>query len=489
MTMKTARLLLLDAESADAHHSLREEDLRARVPRGLRPLPALRLSRFGAPDVVRRGGAPQPVAWDSLGAAVMRLVEAAREQGRKAAPPTHTLVAGLAPLPVFTLAGHELSAWIGDVSLVNRRRDSTWDVLTLDASAAPSDAQPFDVVTGLPADPLPGTGLVGVALTTRGVPVDHDAMVAFCRERGQEAAGLVEIRSRAPLILDATNVRPAFAQVERALGVLHGLFPKRQGVALFVDGPAPLAFLVGRALNPNVHHNVLVANYVAPRRAYEPAFTLPWRTAAAAAAPLRQATVLFVAANPASLGRLALDEEVRDLHAKIRASQYRDALRLESRWAARPDDLLQQLNELRPAILHFSGHAATDGIALQGEDGATRVVSREALVALCRSFAAHVRLVVLNACHTDRQAAAITEAVDCAIGMKTGTKDRAARVFAASFYRALGFGHSVQDAFEQGRVALQLEGIETDAAPRLRTRPGLDASNMFLVAPDAAEKR
>jgi hypothetical protein len=46
--------------------------------------------------------------------------------------------------------------------------------------------------------------------------------------------------------------------------------------------------------------------------------------------------VLFLAANPAGMRRLALDEEVRAIEAKIRASKYRDALELISRWAVRP---------------------------------------------------------------------------------------------------------------------------------------------------------
>jgi hypothetical protein len=37
--------------------------------------------------------------------------------------------------------------------------------------------------------------------------------------------------------------------------------------------------------------------------------------------------------------------------------------------------------------------------------------------------------------------------------------DKAAIVFAAAFYQALGFGHSVQKAFDSGKAALMLEHI------------------------------
>jgi hypothetical protein len=64
--------------------------------------------------------------------------------------------------------------------------------------------------------------------------------------------------------------------------------------------------------------------------------------------------------------------------------------------------------------------------------------------------------------------------------------DDAAIVFAASFYRALGFGLSVREAFEHGRAALLLEGIPEDRTPELLTREGVDASDLVLIPPPGA---
>ena len=52
-------------------------------------------------------------------------------------------------------------------------------------------------------------------------------------------------------------------------------------------------------------------------------------------------TVLFLAANPDGVSRLALDKECRAIREKIRASEYPNALELKTEWAVRPDDLLQ----------------------------------------------------------------------------------------------------------------------------------------------------
>lgn len=53
-----------------------------------------------------------------------------------------------------------------------------------------------------------------------------------------------------------------------------------------------------------------------------------------------------------------LDEDVRAIGEMIRKSEHRDVVKLESRWAVRPLDVLQAINECRPRILHFSGHGS-----------------------------------------------------------------------------------------------------------------------------------
>jgi hypothetical protein len=95
-----------------------------------------------------------------------------------------------------------------------------------------------------------------------------------------------------------------------------------------------------------------------------------------------------------------------------------------------------------------------------------------------------VRLVVLNACFSKSQAEAIVEVIDCAIGMNRAVGDEAAIAFASSFYRAVGFGRSIQNAFEQGKTAVSLEGISGDDTPELLVRAGVDPDKIILVNAD-----
>ena len=120
---------------------------------------------------------------------------------------------------------------------------------------------------------------------------------------------------------------------------------------------------------------------------------------------------------------------------------------------------------------------------LRNVGGSPKPVSTIALKALFTTLKDNVRVVILNACYSQMQARAITEVIDCAIGMNDSIGDQAAITFAASFYRAIGFGRSIQEAFEQGKIALLLEGIPEENTPEILVKAGIDPSRIFLVAP------
>jgi CHAT domain-containing protein len=189
--------------------------------------------------------------------------------------------------------------------------------------------------------------------------------------------------------------------------------------------------------------------------------------------------VLFLAANP--FKDLNLDVEVRTITEKIRASEYRDCLQLIPALAARPDDLLQLLNEHKPHIVHFSGHGNESGeIILADNNGLSKAVSVKAIKSLMISLKDNIQIVILNACYSKEQATAITEVINCAIGMNAAINDPAAIIFAASFYRAIGFARSAKEAFDQGVTALALEGFTDESIPELLVKEGVDPSKVFF---------
>lgn len=199
-------------------------------------------------------------------------------------------------------------------------------------------------------------------------------------------------------------------------------------------------------------------------------------------------SVLFLAANPLDEDELRLDEEARSIHEMIRKSEHRDSVRLESRWAVRPLDALQAINEVEPTIVHFSGHGSDqDEIVFQNEQGNAKVVSLAAIVQMMKASSDKIRLVFFNSCYSRAQAEAVVDHVEAAIGMNDSIGDEAARVFSSQFYSAIGFGKSVQTAFEQGKAALMLEDIPEDDIPELFVADGVDALQLIIVHPADVE--
>lgn len=194
-------------------------------------------------------------------------------------------------------------------------------------------------------------------------------------------------------------------------------------------------------------------------------------------------TALFLGANPMETSRLRLDAEVRAITEKIRLSEFRDAVELVSRWAVRTTDLLQHLNEHKPTIVHFSGHGGEDGtICFEGAAGEAKGVTADAIAATLATACDDLRVVIFNACFSALQAEAAIRHVPAAIGMEDSIDDAAAALFSSQFYSAIGFGRSVQVAFDQARAALLVEGLEDANIVRLFLRD-VGAGDLVLVKP------
>lgn len=195
--------------------------------------------------------------------------------------------------------------------------------------------------------------------------------------------------------------------------------------------------------------------------------------------------ILFLAANPKNTTRLRLDEELRDIEEGLVRAKLRDQFTLAQRQAVRPRDLRRAMLDEKPQIVHFSGHGeGVEGLVFEDDMGNAQTVSGEALAALfelftdCEEFPYPVYCVVLNGCYSQVQAEAIAKYVPYVVGMTKEIGDKAAIEFAVGFYDALGAGRSVESAFKQGSVAIQLAGKSDGATPVL-------INNKPLTPPDS----
>jgi hypothetical protein len=194
--------------------------------------------------------------------------------------------------------------------------------------------------------------------------------------------------------------------------------------------------------------------------------------------------ILFLAANPKDAVKLRLDEEVREIEHKILLAQKKDQLTLVNKGAVRISDLQFYFNQERPTIVHFCGHGTGEGrIILEDNVGNARPVPPEALARVFEVLKDNIRCVVLNACFSSEQARAISEHIDCVVGMSSSISDEAAIAFASAFYLAIASERSIKEAFDQGINELMLWEIPEEHIPQLLIRKGVDPSTVFLLEP------
>jgi hypothetical protein len=193
-----------------------------------------------------------------------------------------------------------------------------------------------------------------------------------------------------------------------------------------------------------------------------------------------QCKILFLAVNGADRN-LGLDDEYRAID---EATGRRDDLfMLVSKWALQRDELQQGLLQHRPNVVHFGGHGTQAGeLVLRDPDGGLAPVSADALQALFGALHDNIQVVVLNACFSAIQAAAIRDSVGIVIGMRRQISDRAAIAFTRAFYEALVYGESVRKAFDLGIAAIRTQGLSEEAdIPELLVRAGINASKVILI--------
>ncbi|WP_426178466.1 hypothetical protein [Pseudomonas sp. TWRC1-2] len=196
-------------------------------------------------------------------------------------------------------------------------------------------------------------------------------------------------------------------------------------------------------------------------------------------------TVLFFASDPVSgsSSPLALDEEARSIQQGIRASEYRDSVNFQTRWAVQAMDILQAINELKPTVVHFSGHGTpNDELVLKDDQGGPWAISKEAMVNAIAVSSRSVRLVFFNTCFSYNQAKGFVGKIDAAIGMNRGVGDYAARIFSSQFYSSIGFGLSIPMAFDQAKAMLMMMVPEEADIPELHYDQGKPEEELVLVS-------
>ena len=179
----------------------------------------------------------------------------------------------------------------------------------------------------------------------------------------------------------------------------------------------------------------------------------------------QQKKILILTASPDDKARLHTNQEIKAIEQELERSKNQDKFEIIFKLAVTPEDLIRVLRNEKPEIVHFCGHGKKTGLVLENELGEAQTVRAEALARLFKQFKDEIKCVLLNSCYSEVQAKAINEHIQYVIGMSGQIEDTAAIKFAVNFYATLIAGRSYEDAYEFGRIALDLLGIQDDLLP------------------------
>lgn len=183
--------------------------------------------------------------------------------------------------------------------------------------------------------------------------------------------------------------------------------------------------------------------------------------------------ILFLAVNPVGTSNMRLGKEAREIEDRLERSQLRDSFEFESKWAVRPNDLLKYILEIKPDIVHFSGHGSEDqGLIFEDNNEKKFPISPQAINKLFALAVkrAPMKCVLLNACYSADQAKGIAKSVDYVIGMTNAIWDKSAIAFSTGFYDSLGTGDNVDIAYQTGVLSIELNGFDGADYPVLHQK-------------------
>jgi predicted nucleotide-binding protein len=198
--------------------------------------------------------------------------------------------------------------------------------------------------------------------------------------------------------------------------------------------------------------------------------------------------LLFLAANPEGTAPLELDREFTTIDKTLSDHKVREKFELIKEAHASFSKLVSHIYRHAPNIIHFTGNATSECLIFENEHGEIDQVNSDRLRETFRIISKKipVRCVILNACDSVNVAQAISEYVDCAIGISGMISDRAAIMFSSYFYEGLANRMSVIEAVEYSEIKLKnvdnkIGDLNESVMPKIYSRSGVDLSKIVIL--------
>eukprot|EP00961_Rhodomonas_salina_P130700 1759491-Rhodomonas_salina.3 len=187
--------------------------------------------------------------------------------------------------------------------------------------------------------------------------------------------------------------------------------------------------------------------------------------------------VLFCGANREGRASLLLENEYRGMKNACRELP-EEHFKFEEFFFSESSKLVEMLNTFKPTILHISSHG--EGQTLELSDAGLDAESLGRKIRGVNKTAHRVRLVILNACHSDTIARSLATDVDFVIGHEGAVLDKDAIQFSRDLYSNIARGIPLHSCYESAWLSrYTLRGM---ADPKLISFNPLSASAPAPVA-------
>lgn len=413
-----------------------------------------------------------PRTWRAIARGLDRLVERAK-QAQKG--PTHFVIAARAPLPVFAYLGARMYRF-KKVSIANDFDGDDW---ALYGPAQPvSDPGRDDFESRPPKVGEEPRGKLALVVRSSKEHAHHpESIKRIARLERQELIGCYQIFNETTTQYDVPLTNAALPLVLRrvkdALSWRREQTPSAEGLIFALACPNWLAFFITNGINPNVVGRMDFPNFVPKQQAYLPALSLlmsdaPWL--------LVEPRILFMSADPLDAPRTQAGQVYRAIQDEVeREYGAKGPIELRQVGATRAADLMRELDNFAPDILHLHMHGKADTVGVQDSQGDVHELPAANFVERLRAADFEPTVIVLTACHSASFAESLCGLAECVIAMVGEAKISDAIEFSQAFYGALARGKDLRRALEQGKLAASRHSIVhfLDA--------GVDAADVVLL--------
>lgn len=200
--------------------------------------------------------------------------------------------------------------------------------------------------------------------------------------------------------------------------------------------------------------------------------------------------ILVLSTSHGTRASAFIEDEAKEIFERLQEGPCGDRFEFYNHPALRLNDLQKLLLMYEPHIVHFSGRGGqlrrllSDEAYVRAGD-----LNHQGLADIFALYKSHVRLVLLNSCFSEAQARSFSEVINYSIGVGKGIGEKAGLIFSSAFYRALGFGKSVREAFASARAELALTRLPRSRGLELFIRNGVSEKDRFPRTVKVARNR